>query len=627
MAGATINLSESSASGSRIVGKIVWEATTDTAANASKNVTAKIYVRKYNPDLTLTIPTSGTWSYELTINGNKATGSISKDVLLDWVLIATHKVSSIAHNGDGSKSITISGSVTAPSATSFAGHTTKGSGTAKLDTIPRASTITSAAETVLGNYCNVRWTPLTSTFRYKLKFVIGSWSAWSSIIYPGSTAAYTYRAIMQMDIAKQILNGPEGTMTVTLYTYSDSNATAQVGSADTETFKVIVPDNSDTKPSVAMSLQPEGNLPSAFAGLYIQGVTKVKANLQGAGKYNAGIAAHTLHVEGKNYGYAEGYVSDFLTDPGTQQIIGYARDDRGFLGSTSQDINVIAYTRPKIKNVSAERCDAYGTLKEDGTYLRITATRDYSPVMVDGVQKNFCAIQYRVTDENGSEVQAVTTILAREGTNTDTITTGALLGGKLAVNKTYTVEVQAADDISVPTPATIVVPTESVYWHRDGKLGSLGLGQYVDKPNTLAVAWDTELNGSLSVGGNPVQDFPTEYAVVDMQNSGSVDRWQCRKYASGIMEAWGKFSRTFQWDGTSPTFYCKNAPSIMLPNSGDFKFTGIDGISVVPSSSGVIFVSVTTTSTMDNLVFGGGRLYGGNTDLSVTLYVRVIGKT
>ena len=90
MAGATINLSESSSSGSRIVGKIVWEATTDTAANASKNVTAKLYVRKYNPDLTLTIPTSGTWSYELTINGSKATGSISKDVLLDWVLIATH---------------------------------------------------------------------------------------------------------------------------------------------------------------------------------------------------------------------------------------------------------------------------------------------------------------------------------------------------------------------------------------------------------------------------------------------------------------------------------------------------------------------------------------------------------
>lgn len=496
MAGATINLSESSSSGSRIVGKIVWEATTDTAANASKNVTAKIYVRKYNPDLILTIPTSGTWSYELTINGSKATGSISKDVLLDWVLIATHKVNSIAHDSNGSKSITISGSVTAPSATSFAGHTTKGSGTAKLDTIPRASTITSAAETVLGNYCNVRWTPLTSTFRYKLKLSIGSWSVWSGVIYPGNTAAYTYRQIIPLDVAKQILNGPEGTMTATLYTYSDSNATTQVGSADTETFKVIVPDNRDTKPSVAMSLQPEGNLPSAFAGLYIQGVTKVKATIQGTGKYNASIASYSLQVDGKSYG---GDVSDYLTAIGTQQIIGYAKDSRGFLGSATQDINVIAYTRPKVKNVSAERCDANGTPKENGTYLRITATRDYSPVISDGVQKNFCAIQYRVTDENGSEVQPVTPILARDAT-TDTITTGALIGGKLAVNKTYTVEVQAADDISVPITATIVIPTESVYMHRDGKLNSMGLGKYVEEENLLDVAWDAHFHGEVRIG-------------------------------------------------------------------------------------------------------------------------------
>lgn len=627
MASGTINLSKSATSGGYIEAKIVWSAKADVNANASKNVTASIYVRKDHTDMLLTVPTSGTWSYSITIDGYTVTGSVSKEVLLDWVLVGSSVVGSINHSGDGTRSLVISGSVTAPTGTSFSGHTSSGSGRVTFDTIPRASAITSAAETVLGNYCNVKWTPLSSSFRYKLKFSVGSWVGWSTIIYPGSTAVYTYRAIMSLDAAKQIPNSPEGTMTVTLYTYSDSEATTQIGSADAETFKVIVPENTDTQPSVTMSLTPQGDLPSTFAGLYIQGVTKVKASLQGTGKYGASIGSHSFHVGGKSYGYAEGYVSDFLTTSGTQEIAGFAIDSRGFTGSTSLNINVIPYAKPKIQNVSAVRCDKNGALSDSGTYLKITAKRNYWPVVSGTTQKNFCSIDFIVYDEDGSVVQNTTTILEGSNLSTDEVTTGAMVGGKIAPDKPYTVVIRAVDNISTPATATIIVPTEKVYMHRSGTLNSMGLGQYVDKPNTLAVAWDVELNGSLSVGGKEVQDFQTAYAVVDETNdSGAIDRWQCRKYASGVMEAWGQFSRTFNWDGTAPTFYCTNAPTVLLPNDPNFKFSGIDCVSVTPISSGVVFTGLASTTTLTKLVFSGGRLYGGNTALSVTLYVRVIGK-
>ena len=68
------------------------------------------------------------------------------------------------------------------------------------------------------------------------------------------------------------------------------------------------------------------------------------------------------------------------------------------------------------------------------------------------------------------------------------------------MNKTYTVEVQAADDISVPITATIVIPTESVYMHRDGKLNSMGLGKYVEEENLLDVAWDAHFHGEVRIG-------------------------------------------------------------------------------------------------------------------------------
>jgi hypothetical protein len=498
MANGTINLSESATSGTRVAGKIVWESTPDAASNTSKNVTAKIYIRKYNPDMTLTIPTSGTWSYELTVNGAKVSGSISKGVLLDWVLIATNKVSSISHNSDGKKSITISGSVTAPSGTSLAGHVTKGSGTAVLDELSVSSEINFASETILGNQCHIRWNPLTNTSRYRVNLSIGTWSKWSDIIYQGNATSYSYREIIPLEVANQITDSAKGTMTATLYTYSDADATVQVGTPKSKTFGVIVPENEDTKPYVEARLAPSNNLPSALSGLYIQGITKVSAYFQGYGQYGATIDSYTMYVDGKTY---NGYESDFLTTPKTQQVTITAIDSRGFHGTATYEIDVVAYTKPKIKNVIAERCDANGNLGEDGTSLRITATREYNPIVVSGEQKNFCSIQYRALDENGSVIQQQSTILSRDSA-TDTVTTGALAVGKLSVSKSYTVEVQAVDDISPPTVATIVVAPESVYMHRDGRLNSMGLGKYVEDENLLDVAWDAHFRGEVRIGEN-----------------------------------------------------------------------------------------------------------------------------
>ena len=143
MAGSTIHLPQSSSYGRYIIGKIDWTSTPNTSANTS-NVTANLYVRKGDTTQQLTIPTEGTWSYSFSINGNNVNGEVSLAVLEDWVLVASRTINGIGHNGDGSMSITISGTVHAPSGTSFEGHTTSGSGSATFDTIPRASSISSA---------------------------------------------------------------------------------------------------------------------------------------------------------------------------------------------------------------------------------------------------------------------------------------------------------------------------------------------------------------------------------------------------------------------------------------------------------------------------------------------------
>ena len=506
MSSGTINLNESASSGSRLAAKIEWSATTDTAANASKNVTAKLYVRKYNPSVLLTIPTEGTWPYSININGNSISGTISASVLLDWVLIGTHKVGSIDHNSDGSKSITISGSVTGPSVSGFAAHTSKGSGTAKFDTIPRASTITAAGNVTLGNNCSIKWTPASASFRYKLRFSIGNWSYTTEAIHPNRTTEFTYTGYpIPLEVANQL--GKTGTMTATLFTYSDSNASVKVGTEDTETFTVTVPDNDYTKPSVSMSLSPVSSLASAFAGLYIQGKTKVKATLSATEKYGADIESYSMSVDGNSYGENTDYTSNYLATPGIKTVYGYATDKREHTGSASQEITVIAYDPPKILNVTAARCDISGNFSDSGTYLKIIATRSYNKVMSGGVQKNFCQIRYRYKAASAASYGDWVPILDANNLSSDEIITGPLLAGALEVDTTYLVEVQAIDDIGEHAETLISIPTEAVYMHRTKN--AMGLGKYAEGENLLDVGWDAHFRGEVKIGdsGMTLKDY------------------------------------------------------------------------------------------------------------------------
>lgn len=409
----------------------------------------------------------------------------------------------ITHTGNGSRSfkVYIEGGLY------YYDVNCTGEKTFELDTIPRASTITSAANVTLGNTCNVVWTPLASSFRYKLKFSLGSWSYTTGIIHPNKTSSYTYSGYpIPLEVAYQILEGYTGKMAVTLYTFSDSNAENQIGSADSETFTVTVP--STTKPTVSMWLYPVHSLPEKFAGLYIQGLTKVEANITADTYYNAEVRYVDMTVEGKTYGAEDNYTSGYLTNPGKVSVTGHAVDSRSYGGYVGGEITVLPYANPKIQNVTAKRCDENGNLTDEGTYLKITARRSYHPVIADGVQKNFCSIRYRYKPEGASYYSEWETILAAEDLSSDEVVTGALLDGNILTTKTYRVEVQAVDDISNSVPSEIVVPTEQVYWHRDGAKNSLGLGKYNEKgDNALDSAWDFHMNNHKVTGlPDPVSD-------------------------------------------------------------------------------------------------------------------------
>lgn len=115
-------------------GKIEWSSVGDATTNKSI-VTTNLYARR--TDNYTSTPTSGkNWKGSVKV-GNNATHSFSTlskntSVASNWVLFATY-TDEIEHDTDGTKTITISGSVTGATGTSLEGKTSSGSKTFALD--------------------------------------------------------------------------------------------------------------------------------------------------------------------------------------------------------------------------------------------------------------------------------------------------------------------------------------------------------------------------------------------------------------------------------------------------------------------------------------------------------------
>lgn len=460
----------------------VTEVSTDTAANTSKVRilwTSTQTGESYNGY-------TRTAKYYISINGGTETEySVSYTLPYQSTKTILDTTITVPHKDDGSGNITVR---TWLDTGISAGVITK-SQSLTLTTIARASTISSASDVTLGNSCSVKWIPKSASYYYDLLFSVGNWRVPTGKFRPGQTTTYTYNMNIPLSVAEQIINAKSGTMTVTLYTYSDSTGSTQIGSSDSKTVTVTVPDNDTTKATVSMTLSAESSLPTQFDGLYIQGKSKVKAELSAVAKYNANIASYSVNVENKEYGASENYTSDYLSGFGMMTVTGYAKDSRGYLGSVSEDITVIAYNKPIIQ-ADAYRCDENGEQDDLGTYLKIEAKRIYSKVISGDTQKNYCAIRYRYKTAAATAYSSWVTILSGDTVDNDEIITAALLNGTLLAELSYVIQVQVIDDIGQSSVTSIDIPTGKVYMHRDGARRSLTFGGYVEEDNTFAIAED-----------------------------------------------------------------------------------------------------------------------------------------
>ena len=259
----------------------------------------------------------------------------------------------VDHNSDGTKSVAMS-----IEAGIYQWAINKsGSKTFTLDTIARASSITTATNKTLGNACSIKWTPASSSFTYKLKFKLGDWEHTTGTISPNTTSAYTYTGYtLPLDVADELPNAETGTMTAYLYTY---NGSTQIGSTASKTFTVTVPDS--IKPSISSVSATLVNSNSVISGwgVAVAGYTKVKVAASASGSRSSTISSFTISggYSTTQNGASLDYTGGFITSSGSKTFTVVAKDSRG-RSSDSKSATAItfyAYSNPTVSSFTVAR--------------------------------------------------------------------------------------------------------------------------------------------------------------------------------------------------------------------------------------------------------------------------------
>lgn len=360
------------------------------------------------------------------------------------------------------------------------------SNTWSLDTIPRASTPTLSASSVnMGSKITIYTNRATSAFGHTIRY---AWGSTSGTIATGVDTSYTWT--VPTSFANSIPNAKSGTVTLYVDTY---NGSTKVGTKSI-TFTANVPNADWTKPKInSVTVTPSGN-PDWVGTRYVQSKTKARVVTSATGQAGTTIKSCQVTIDGSKYTGTD-ITSNAIGNSGTVTATIVVTDSRGYTNSTTKNISVEAYSKPYIANhsqyskVICARCDDNGTLKSNGTRLRLVLSKKWSALTSN---VNTAIVEYQINSNSWATASAHTV------TSSDVAVT--VTNFTLDVKQTYKVNIRITDKFGETETRQFNIPTEDVAFNlKEGGNGA-AFGKYAEKENTLDVNWNLNVAGDISFG-------------------------------------------------------------------------------------------------------------------------------
>lgn len=268
----------------------------------------------------------------------------------------------VSHNADGSKSISVSASFSCDNTSYYAPRTGSCSGSLTLTTIPRASSISIDSPSIeCGNTININGSSASKNFTHK---IYATWNGKTSelVTIASGTTTPSFSYTIPTSWEKDLPNSTSGIATFTLETFSGSNS---VGSKSVNaTIKV----RSGVVPSIDSIKITDANSVCAGIGQYVQSQSRLKFSIATSGSQGSTVTSVSTKFEGQTYN-SSSFTTGTVQGSGTLSYVITVTDSRGRTASKSGSVTVSAYSSPSLTNVTARRANSSYTVDEaSGTY-------------------------------------------------------------------------------------------------------------------------------------------------------------------------------------------------------------------------------------------------------------------
>ncbi len=548
-----------------------WSATQSITNNTSTIKAQWYMIKTQNYD---SYNNSGDSKVVLNIGGTTYTKNINFDfrdkAVGTTVLLATYS-KTISHNSDGTKSVSISGTHT----TGLDSLGTKTlSGTANLDTIARASSV-SASNMTMGTASTITVTKKNSGFTHRVYYSFGSKS---NVEITNGAVSGNVSFTPPLSLASEIPNATSATITIRCVTY---NGSTQVGSA-TKSVKLSVP--SSVKPSVSgITLSEAIDGLNAKFGAYIQGQSKISGTVNTTTAYGSAIASYRIEINGATY-TSRTFTTDFLRNSGSQTIKVTVTDRRGRTSSAyTTTYNVLAYAEPTITSFNVVRYKDANTQAEDGEFVKISISGTVTGLS----NKNTVALSYKYRLAS----QTTYTEASVDVTNYSFTYTSGLLSG-FNSNSSYVFEATLTDYFtSAITGFTLPTAFATLDILADGT--GVAFGKVAEEQDCLESGFNKTILGRrlyLAPKNNLEKQIRFNNTIAETDASAATYKHSCYIYGGNGTSpiSWGVYDP----QGSLRALAYRQHLKQLSTEADEFKWNGKDVDRIIESSNSAEFTSV-----------------------------------
>ena len=295
----------------------------------------------------------------------------------------------ITHDADGSKSISVSASFSCDNTNYYAPRSGSCSGSLTLTTIPRATSPSIDKPSLeCGSTIKISGTSASSKFSHKVYVTWNGTKTHIKTIASGTTTpsfSYTIPTAWEKDLP----NSTSKIATFTLETFSDST------SAGSKSVNATIKVRSSVVPSIDGIEVTDANSVCAGIGQIVQSQSRLKFAITYSGAQGSTVTSVSTKFEGQTYN-GSSFTTGIVQGSGSISYTTTIYDSRGRSSQVSGKVTVSAYSSPSLTNVSAKRSDSsYAVDEASGTYALLHFKVGFTSLSNKNVTSFF--IQYRAS--------------------------------------------------------------------------------------------------------------------------------------------------------------------------------------------------------------------------------------